>query len=86
MKKIPLTYTYCRICGHSPKGEYPRMNFGPVRFWEPDDGWIIGALCPDCYKDYGHAQPKEGDCAFVSTNTVCDEVATDEDPMIALAD
>lgn len=87
MKKEPKsTYAMCRICGYEPRGEYAEMNVGPVRFWEPDDGWIIGALCRGCYDEYGHCQPKETDYAYQFTNTVCDDVQTDEDPLIALGE
>jgi hypothetical protein len=73
------TYAYCRICGREPKNDREPMNH-VVRFWEPDDGWVIGALCPSCQEEYGNARPNPTDFAFSTTNTVCDDVATDEDP------
>ncbi len=83
-KELPLTYAMCRICGDQPNDKFSQMNVGPIRFWDPDDGWIIGALCPWCHRDYGDRQPKETDYAYQFTNEVCDEVATDEDPLSAL--
>ena len=82
--KLPLTWNGCRICGLQPDGKKSPMNIGPVRFWEPDDGWIIGSLCHSCHDEFGHRKPKPGDFAFESTNDICDEEATDEDAGIAI--
>lgn len=74
---LPLTYNYCKICGHSPTSKEP-MNV-TCRFWDADDGWVIGALCRWCYEDYGNAQPHPDDYAYRMTNGICDEEETDED-------
>ncbi len=84
MTDKPLTYNACCICGSQPQKEFDLMNLGPLRFWEPDDGWIIGTLCNYCYREYGNIQPDSSDYAYTETNTVCDKIATDSDPTIAL--
>lgn len=83
---MKLTYAMCRICGDQPKTSADRMNIGPVLFWEPDDGWVFGALCPYCYEDYGHAKPKPEDYAYDKSNGVCDDEQSDEDITDALFD
>lgn len=42
----------CRICGYE-------MNTIVVKFWGPDDGWVIGALCPHCDEAYGDCKPHQ---------------------------
>ena len=96
-----VSYQYCGVCGHVPKGneEDPnyRSNRAPLRWWDCDDGWKIGALCHGCAcgmetKTFGKqdaildAQPKPGDYAYKRTNGVADDVNTDEDEMEALLD
>jgi hypothetical protein len=81
MDKLPRTWAMCRICGSQSSEE---KNIGPIRFWEPDDGWTIAALCKYCYEDFGQAKPKPSDFAYSNTNGVCDDIRTDEDPLIAL--
>ena len=78
-KDLPLTYAICNICGDVPSGKWPRMNVGPIRYWDPDDGWIVAALCSYCFRDYHDRQPDPEDCAFSTTNDVCDRYITDED-------
>lgn len=80
------TFGPCSICGHHPRTEQDTPNVGPVRFWDPDDGWKIGTLCPSCMTEFGHVQPDPGDYAYRATNGVCDVVETDEDPQDALLD
>uniref|UniRef100_A0A6M3LI11 Uncharacterized protein n=1 Tax=viral metagenome TaxID=1070528 RepID=A0A6M3LI11_9ZZZZ len=82
MTDLPLTYNRCSICGSQPYNRLDLMNIGPVRFWEPDDGWKIGSLCPGCYKAYGNAQPKPSDYAYRTQN--CLTIDTDEDATIAM--
>ncbi len=77
------SYNYCGICGHVPQND-DKPNRAPVRWWDPDDGWKIGTLCPNCIEDYGNTKPKESDFAFRDTNHVCDDCNTDEDPIDAL--
>jgi hypothetical protein len=77
------SYNYCGICGHTPRGD-DAPNLAPIRWWDPDDGWKIGTLCPHCKEDYGHVQPKETDFAFKTTNGICDDENTDEDILDAL--
>lgn len=80
---LPRTRLYCRICGHTPRTDLHAMNIGPIKFWDPDDGWIIGSLCPDCYEDYGHAQPQPEDFAYEIAQEY-PEIETDDDPTLAL--
>lgn len=81
---MKISYNYCRICGYQPKTNLDEPNYGPIRFWEPDDGWIIGTLCRSCREEVADAKPQPGDYAYETTNGVCDEEATDEDAMEAL--
>jgi hypothetical protein len=76
----------CSICGHHPRTERDAPNVGPVRFWDPDDGWKIGTLCQGCYRSFGKVKPHPNDYAYRETNGVCDVVETDEDPQDALLD
>ena len=48
----------CRICG-----DEERLS-RPVRFWSPDDGWMVGHLCPCCLTDARKRQPKRDDYAW----------------------
>ena len=82
--KANASYNYCGVCGHIPQsGDEP--NRAPLRWWDPDDGWKIGTLCPFCAGEALDAKPKEGDYAFRRTNGVCDgDPDTDEDPAAAL--
>ncbi len=80
------SYNYCRVCGHIP-GEGDEPNRAPIKFWEPDDGWVIGTLCPACHEEYGDAQPNPSDFAYdlyygddPDFNIILD---TDEDPLLA---
>ena len=84
--KANASYNYCGVCGHIPQsGDEP--NRAPLRWWDPDDGWKIGTLCPFCAGEALDAKPKEGDYAFRRTNGVCDgDPDTDEDPTDALLD
>lgn len=82
-RKAPMTYNYCRICGHRPtKTDEPNHT---VRFWDADDGWIIGALCVWCIEDYGDAKPKPGDYAYEKAQQV-GEVETDDDPTACIGE
>lgn len=80
-----ISFNYCRICGHTP-GKNDEPNYTPLRFWDADDGWIIGTLCRWCWEDVKDAKPEPEDYAYRVTNDVCDEVCTDEDPQDALWD
>ena len=78
--KAHITYNYCCICGHIPKTRNDEPNRAPLRYWDPDDGWIVGSLCRACADEALDRQPKEGDFA---TEDMHDE-RTDEDPGEAL--
>ena len=78
-----ISYNYCRICGDTP-GPHDEPNYAPLRFWDPDDGWVIGTLCRWCWEDVQDARPQPGDFAYHTTNQVCDEECTDEDSILAL--
>ena len=78
------SYNYCGICGATPQTKSDEPNRAPVRWWSPDDGWMIGTLCRYCHETYGPVQPKPGDYAYESSNGICDDCNTDEDPILAL--
>ena len=82
--KAKASYNYCGVCGHVPTyGSEP--NRAPLRWWDPDDGWKIGTLCPYCAEEVLGRQPKPEDYAVATraTNGVCDDCDTDEDPIDA---
>lgn len=74
----PASYNYCRICGSAPQTGMDEPN-RVTRFWEPDDGWIIGALCRYCVMEFGDAEPSPDDYAYSTTTGVVDHEETDED-------
>ncbi len=79
------SYLYCGICGRQPQTQLEEPNRGPIRWWDPDDGWKIGTLCRWCHDEYGDVKPHPDDYAYSVTNGVCDDDSgTDEDPTIAL--
>ena len=78
-----ISYNYCRICGHQPQTKLDEPNYGPFRFWDPDDGWLIGTLCRWCWEDVRDARPKPEDFAYDITNGVCDDEFTEDDPLLA---
>lgn len=67
--KAHLSYNYCGICGHVPKdSKRDEPNRAPLRWWDPDDGWKIGALCRGCHDEFGDIKPQPGDYAFEQTD------------------
>jgi hypothetical protein len=87
-EKARASYNYCTICGHTPKKDEP-ANRAPLKFWDPDDGWKIGTLCPWCADDALTTEPKPTDYAYKSEENaglmqLLDNVHTDEDPLLAL--
>jgi len=50
---------YCRICGDESK-----MLTKVVRFWDPDDGWVVGRLCSYCCAEAIDRKPLESDYAW----------------------
>ena len=85
MPKLHFTYNYCRICGFSPS-QSEEMNHDCIRFWSPDDGWKIGALCRPCHEEYGDVVPQPGDYAYRDCHEdICTgEPETDNDPTFAI--
>jgi hypothetical protein len=83
LDKANPSYIYCNICGHVPRKQ-DEPNYAPLRFWDPDDGWKIGTLCRHCWEDVKDDQPHPDDFAYDTTNHVCDDLNTDEDPLQAL--
>lgn len=68
------TTAYCRICGHEPDTPTNTTR----KYWDPDEGWIIGALCPSCVDEFGGVRPSPDDFAY--ENPYGDDVLqTDED-------
>ena len=49
---------YCGICGDR-ESIFPRS----VRWWDPDDGWKFGVLCPSCMEDVQEKGPQNDDFA-----------------------
>ena len=84
LAKAHISYNYCKICGSTPKTNTDEPNYAPLRFWSPDDGWIIGTLCRYCAEEHLDEQPKPTDYAYQTTSGVVDEEDTDEDPLEAL--
>jgi hypothetical protein len=78
------SYNYCRICGHTPRTSQEEPNRTPLRFWDPDDGWVIGTLCRWCAEEYLDAQPDPEDFAYDHAADICTEFDTDEEPLAAL--
>ena len=78
-----ISFNYCRICGRQP-GSNEEPNYTPLRFWDADDGWVIGTLCRWCWEEVKDATPQPGDFSYRTTNQVCDEESTDEDSILAL--
>ena len=82
MTTLKDSYAYCRICGHQPeRAKREEPNLGPLSFWDPDDGWIIGTLCPYCYQDYGRQTPQPDDYAYEEQPITAE---TDEDASDAI--
>ena len=79
-KAIIYTQNYCRICGRTP-GRNEEPNYAPIRFWDADDGWIIGTLCRWCFYEVKDDKPQEDDYAYHFADDFCDELSTDEDPI-----
>lgn len=81
-----ISYNYCRVCGHVP-GKNDEPNRAPIKFWDPDDGWIIGTLCRWCHEEVGNVQPKPEDFAYARYYGDDPDfdiaVDTDEDPLLA---
>ena len=48
---------YCAICGGEP---FPAR----IRFWDPDDGWKSGVLCPGCAAVAAERGPHPDDYAL----------------------
>ena len=85
LTKVGVSYNYCRICGYQPQTQLDEPTYGPIRFWEPDDGWLIGTLCRHCAGEYATRQPKPDDFAYAEHfGDVATSIDTDEDPMEAI--
>lgn len=85
-KHAKPSYIYCGICGHTPRTSNDEPNFGPVKWWDCDDGWKIGTLCPGCWEEAKDDKPRPDDYA-VRNNSEFANISdgnTDEDPTLAL--
>jgi hypothetical protein len=83
--RATATYNYCRICGRQPRTSQEEPNRGPLRFWDPDDGWIVGSLCRWCAEEYLDAQPDPEDFAYSDhAGDLATHLETDEDPLVAI--
>lgn len=51
---------YCGICGDRGPSLEPKA----VRWWDPDDGWKMGALCVGCAEGAKLRPPRPEDYAF----------------------
>ena len=77
---LPLSNNMCRICGDQPEYFKRPMTIGPIRYWDPDDGWIYGSLCFNCHREQGDARPHPDDYAYVEQrDEVITIIDTDED-------
>ncbi len=63
----------CSICGTEDDTK-------TMQYWSPDDGWIVGPLCPPCIEDYGSRQPQTDDFAYAKATDMA-ECETDLDPV-----
>jgi len=65
---------YCVICGDE------RNLKKPIRFWDPDDGWRIGRLCPSCFETEAGRKPQPEDFAWDKRSEFVSDVdeATDQ--------
>jgi hypothetical protein len=53
---------YCGICGSE------KIVPTAVRYWEPDEGWLMGVLCEFCTKDASERPPIDSDYAVLVAN------------------
>ena len=58
---------YCKICGSDE-------DLRVVRFWSPDDGWLIGHICGYCRKQFGGAEPQPEDYAYDQHDDFCSDL------------
>jgi hypothetical protein len=85
MTELRISYNYCAICGRQPQTKLDEPNYGPIKFWDPDDGWKISTLCRWCKDEYGDRQPQPDDFAYEDEyGSSHISIETDEDPLIAL--
>lgn len=89
----PQTEGPCCICDGCPDGEYPEGSLSTLKscdpwvsnsscclFWDSDDGWRVGTLCPFCAADVLEQIPSPSDYAFPTVKELTlDGVLTDED-------
>jgi hypothetical protein len=84
---MKTTYSYCLICGSEPTGELTSPMNILCRFWCPDDGWRIGALCVYCHRDCADRKPEPSDYAYDRHRGDCCSTIdpeTDEDVLYVL--
>jgi len=79
---LKLSLNYCGVCGRRPKDHITvESNYGPVMWWDPDDGWKIGSLCRTCHGEC--PAPKEEDLAYENPQLI-HVPGDDSDPIEAL--
>ena len=84
VRTVKPSYIYCGICGHTPD-ENEEPNYGPIGWWDPDDGHKVGTLCRGCAEEYVPVKPQPTDYAMIAGNQFSvDDSGTDEDPIWAL--
>ena len=82
--QVKLSHIYCGICGHRP-GANDEPNYGPIRWWDPDDGWKVGTLCRHCAVETANDKPEPDDYAWRGDGSEPIAVEnTDEDIIFAL--
>ncbi len=79
-----FSYNSCCICGYTPSSNGDIPNYAPLKYWDCDDGWIIGTLCRECAMHNLLIKPKPSDYAYNKKENI--EIITDEDPIIAFYD
>jgi hypothetical protein len=84
-RRVGVSYNYCGICGYIPQTENSEPTYGPLCWWDPDEGWHIGSLCRGCADEFLDRKPCTRDYAYRTRNEIYEaNVDTDEDPIDAL--
>ena len=77
----------CGICGDWGDALVPRI----VRYWSPDDGWLVGVLCLACAGYCRSRGPREGDYAYRAADpglvdAIAAVVGDDGDALISMSE
>ena len=84
VRTVKPSYIYCNVCGRTP-GADEEPNYGPIGWWDPDDGYKLGTLCREHIMERVPTQPDPSDYAYKEDGSFSiDDSGTDEDPIWAL--